>query len=316
MITEIHKKDVSASLDDIYAMGEVLGRGAIAMVRHATRRSDGAEVALKIVRTTEDEVISIAIAEYALLRRLQHPNIVRAIDFCVVGECAVLTMPAFSRCNLEAAMRQADRNCLSEAAARELVILLLQALDYLHRQDIIHCDVKPENVLVDANFSSLQLIDFNIARCIPEEGALPPNNRPLCAAPEVRSGASPSKSSDIWGAGLCLCLMLHGQCRHDDIKNGTVFNTICGVSEECMQVLRQCLTTQYSMRPSATTLLQSPWLRPVSESSTVCVAASLESSKELLRQQTASTDDSSIERQTEVSEETNTGDEENLPWLT
>lgn len=245
-------------IEDTYDKCEEVGQGGFSVVYRAVHRTSGDEVALKVVRTSDEEVKNIAREEFRLLKRIRHPNIVPVHDFFVTRHSTVLVMGFFAGDTLGIAVQGSKGKRLLEGTARKLFTDLLQALDHLHQHRIVHRDVKPENVLVSHDLTHVQLIDFNIARYLPEGGALSPNCTRAYAAPEVREGGSPpSEASDIWGAGLCLYMMLAGQC---NVSKGKVDLSRCMASAACMFTLGQCLAPEPSMRPAAMTILQTPWV--------------------------------------------------------
>lgn len=247
---------------DIYDVCETIGQGSAAVVYRALCRSSGEQVALKVVRATDEEEVARARAEFCLLQSLQHPGIVRAIDFHVRPECTVLALSLHSGKPLGSALRQLPEKKLTETIAHRPFVQLLRALDYLHQRRILHRDVKPGNVMVSSDFSDAQLVDFNIAHNLKHGAALSPRCTLKYAAPEVLKGGSPSERSDIWGAGLCLHLMLFGRCpsarRDGAIKLGESSSLI--VSGLCMATLKDCLAIEMTMRPSPMTLLGRPWV--------------------------------------------------------
>jgi serine/threonine protein kinase len=247
---------------DVYDVCETIGQGSSAGVYRALCRSSGEQVALKVVRTTDEEHVARARAEFLLLQSLDHPGIVRAIDFYVRPECTVLALSFHSGKPLGSAVRQLPAKRLTETIAHRPFVLLLRALDYLHQRRIVHRDVKPGNVMVSSDFSDAQLIDFNIAHDLKQGAALSPRCSLKYASPEVLKGDSPSETSDTWGAGLCLHLMLFGRCpsarRDGSIKLSESSSAI--VSVPCMATLKDCLAIEMTMRPSPMTLLQRPWV--------------------------------------------------------
>lgn len=129
-----------------------------------------------------------------------------------------------------------------------------------------HRDVKPENVLVDYSLQDLLLVDFNAAGRA-EHGFLTPTGTKMYAAPEVHAGGSPSEASDVWGAGLCLHLMLAGVLPKRATKQeATIDVTLRGEcwlasrSAACARVTAACLQVQEQARPTAGQLLQLQWV--------------------------------------------------------
>lgn len=267
-------------LEAQYEMFESLGQGSASVVFRARRRIDDKEVALKSTRTVDNELIDMARAEYAVLKDLDHPNIIRVYDFLVVSDRAVLVMEYFDCVSLEKTVRMAPGRHLPESFACDLFRMLLQAIDYLHQRRVLHRDVKADNCLVNKDWTDIRLADFNVARRLAEGGSLTMTGTQEYAAPEVLSGESPSETSDIWSAGLCLHLMLCGQLprRRDQFPNLAEFLTAVlerppvlegpkwqGISEPCKSTLRRCLEIRKSQRPAAMTILEDEWLTEVEE---------------------------------------------------
>jgi len=263
-VTHLQMQSSQAAISDDYDVFEVIGKGSTGKVYRACRRKDGEQVALKVVSTVNDDgQAMIAKAEFSLLQRMSHPSIVRALEFFEVPGNAVLVLTLFDGSPLSVTVKREHR--LSEETARKLFVQLLQALDYLHQNRIVHRDVKPANVLISHNLTDLKLIDFNIGRYLPEGGALSPECTRSYAAPEVKNGRAPGEASDIWGAGLCLCMMLFGHCPPASVRDSHAALDgldLSSVSEPAVATLRQCLVVEHSMRPAATTLLQMPWMPP------------------------------------------------------
>lgn len=243
---------------DAYDVLEVLGRGTVGSVHRAVHRKDGAQVALKVAHLSDEVVTAVAKAEFAMLQRISHPNIVRALDFVMTRDHrAVLVLSFFDGKELGAAVRRLEQKRLQEATAQKLFGLLVRALEHLHQQGIIHCDVKPQNLMVSRDFTRLQLIDFNIALRQKEGHDLMPLCSQAYAAPEVLQGHSPTQVSDVWGAGLCLLTMLSGQCMR---RSNDFILDIPMVSAQCRDTLLQTLAQDPSDRPTSTMLLQEEWL--------------------------------------------------------
>lgn len=256
---------------DRYDILEVLGQGSCGVVRRAMCRDDGREVALKTVRTFDEEFKEIARKEYEMLCSIEHPHVIRAFDFWTTTDRAVIVLELYNGEPLDKAVRLSPGRCFTEARARVLFRQLMQAVAYLHYRSILHRDVKGQNVLVStiAAEPDLRLVDFNIA-CRLADGSLTPTGTPDYAAPEIIAGQSASEASDIWASGLCLWLMLAGRLprRYDTFASAGEFQALIGqhcfrsggLSEPCMASLRSCLDADRESRPSADTLLSECWL--------------------------------------------------------
>jgi len=99
----------------------------------------------------------------------------------------------------------------TELEAAKCFMQIMDAIQYLHSQGIVHRDIKAQNLLVSASLDDLRVIDFNTARRLEEGGSLTMTGTHEWSAPEVLLGSSPSDCSDIWGTGLCLYFMLQGK---------------------------------------------------------------------------------------------------------
>lgn len=244
---------------------EVLGQGTTGVVRRGLRREDGREVALKMSHAAEEEVVQIAKAEFEMLRRVKHPNIVQAVDFLTSAGRPVLILELFGGLPLSTSTLRTPQKRLAEPVARRLFATLLEVIGHLHRLQVIHRDVKPDNVLVSEDLTDLRLVDFNTARWLEEGAALTMTGDRTYAAPEFLAGESPSEAGDVWAAGLCLHFMLAGRlpaactvkARTVDLS-GTTWSDI---SQPCKSLLLRCLATK-ALRPTASEALASEWLLP------------------------------------------------------
>lgn len=176
-----------------YIIDRTLGRGGNAMVYLAHRQSEPA-VALKILTDEHRDPAALERLrrEFDIASRLHHRHIAAMLDH---GP-AWLTMQYVDGGNVAALTSVADKlSALAQVA---------DALDYAHDQGVIHCDVKPSNILSDKDFarSGAVLIDFGVAH-VPGDPAPPVAARPShvqaslpYAAPELLTGNAPSPATD------------------------------------------------------------------------------------------------------------------------
>jgi len=239
-----------------------LGRGTFAVVYMAKRQSDGKDVALKHVSGLQDsESVAAARKEFLALQSFRHPHIIQAFDFLEAIGSACLVLEYYEGLTLAKA---AKRQPFPEPVAVQLFLMLAGAVLALHERSFVHCDIKPDNIMVSKDFTDLRLIDFNSAQRL-EGAALTMTGTPLFQPPEVQHGfESPSELSDIWSLGLSLYFMLTGRLPRS-LTNGSGARLQLdsalweGLSESCKRVLNQCLSIDKKNRAGIAMLLSKEW---------------------------------------------------------
>jgi serine/threonine-protein kinase len=189
-----------------YKIEKRLSEGGFATVYRAFDTIEGVHVALKIPRGPKltEESLKDFRREVRLAARLEHPNILPLKDASVIGDTFVITFPLGER-------TLADRLCkrLSLKSAISLSEQILEALAYAHQQRIIHCDVKPENMVLFPG-ERLRLGDFGIAKFAQKTIQGSGTGTIGYMAPEQAMG-KPSQRSDVFSAGLTIYRMFTGE---------------------------------------------------------------------------------------------------------
>ncbi|MBX5458536.1 MAG: serine/threonine protein kinase [Thermogemmatispora sp.] len=199
-----------------YRLARLLGRGGFAEVYLGEHRYLGTEVAIKLLQAhLEPEVLQRFCAEARIAARLHHPHIVRIFDFVLLEErgTAFLVMEYAPGGTLR------QRHPRGSRLHPATILLYLQqigaALDYAHHQQCIHCDIKPENMLIGRD-GSLLLSDFGIASLSGQNQRDWQQAEAIAGtlaymAPEQLAG-QPQFASDQYALGVVVYEWLCGEC--------------------------------------------------------------------------------------------------------
>ncbi|XP_058889537.1 cyclin-dependent kinase 15 isoform X2 [Acipenser ruthenus] len=190
---------------------EKLGEGSYATVYKGISRINGHLVALKVIRMkTEEGVPFTAIREASLLKGLKHANIVLLHDIIHTRETLTFVFE-YVQTDLAQYMIQHPGG-LHSYNVKVLLFQLLRGLSYIHRQRILHRDLKPQNLLI-SYLGELKLADFGLARAksIPSQTYSSEVVTLWYRPPDVLLGATDySTGLDMWGVGCIFIEMLQG----------------------------------------------------------------------------------------------------------
>ncbi|MFN8508479.1 MAG: protein kinase [Dehalococcoidia bacterium] len=199
-------------IDSRYRLERLLGTGGMAEVWLAEDRRLSRWVALKILRNEDPELASGLAREARLVARLQHPNIVAVHDAGEHEGLPYLVMEYVHGHSLRGLLEARGR--LSEAEALRYGLQAAAALEYAHAAGVIHCDIKPENLMVDEQ-GTAKLTDFGVSLTV-NRTMTPDQARDILGtlaylAPEVIQGAPPDPRSDVYSLALTLYELVAGR---------------------------------------------------------------------------------------------------------
>lgn len=217
-----------------------LGSGVQSEVHLAIRLSDGLELALKVTPLSpagSPQAADGFLRAAGLARSLGHPHIVRVFDAGVEGTLAWLSMEYLPGGDLERHLLASALPPVARALgwASELAL----ALAHAHRHGVVHRDLKPGNVLLDAS-GHAKLADFGLARGIDAlhtgTGVVP--GTPFYMAPELLAGNVPSAASDLYALGVLLFELLTGQRPHMAATMGELLRRVAQEPPPALATLR------------------------------------------------------------------------------
>jgi serine/threonine protein kinase len=206
------------TIEGKYRLDAKLGAGGMGSVYRATRLVIGDEVAIKILHAEQNDQRAAERfrREAQAAARLKHPNAINIYDFGVTEDgLQYLVMELVEGESLRRIIKQ--QGPLTPSAAAEIIRQVCAALDEAHRHNIIHRDIKPDNIIVEvaANRLRVKVLDFGIAKLrddtagnLTQTGSV--LGTPHYMSPEQCLGEELDSRSDIYSLGIVLYEMLAG----------------------------------------------------------------------------------------------------------
>ncbi|XP_026162502.1 serine/threonine-protein kinase D1 [Mastacembelus armatus] len=254
---------------------EVLGSGQFGIVYGGKHRKSGRDVAIKIIDKlrfpTKQE--SQLRNEVAILQSLHHPGVVNLDCMFETPERVFVVMEKLHGDMLEMIL-SSEKGRLPERITKFLVTQILVALRHLHFKNIVHCDLKPENVLLASadSFPQVKLCDFGFARIIGEKSfRRSVVGTPAYLAPEVLRNKGYNRSLDMWSVGVIIYVSLSGtfpfnedEDINDQIQNAAFMyppHPWKKISQEAIDLINNLLQVKMRKRYSVDKTLSHPWLQ-------------------------------------------------------
>ena len=212
--------DIGQIIEGRYRILSLVGRGGVGSVYKVEQIALKKTFALKTLQShiTNQVTILRFQNEARTASKLNHPNLIRAVDFGLIdGTRPFLVMDFVHGITLSRLLRKNTRLSLEQSF--EIFIPVLEALDYAHKEGVIHRDIKPSNiVLVDAEVDGAwhpKVVDFGIAKIEDGDGlGLTRTGEvfgtPLYMSPEQCSGFRVDNKSDVYSLGCVIFEALTG----------------------------------------------------------------------------------------------------------
>jgi serine/threonine protein kinase len=199
-----------------YDLLEKIGKGGMATVYKGTHRDTGEVAAIKVMKIDKDTqsvVFRRFEKEFQAASRLDHPNIVRVLDFGWENGRAFLAMEFVEGQNLAQLLRQRER--LPTREAIDLILQVAEALEFAHDHQLIHRDVKPENILTTDD-GLAKLADFGLIKDQAEQDNLTKTHTclgtlPFMAPEQYEDAKTVDPRCDVYGLAGTLYFLLTGE---------------------------------------------------------------------------------------------------------
>lgn len=253
-----------------------LGRGRFGVVYQVKDAESGDEFAAKHIKTRKQEVRDKVRAEIEILDILRHDRIVQILEVFEGKPETIIITEVLSGGELFEKVVSTDFT-LTEAEGAHFVKQICQGVEYMHQHEIVHLDLKPENIMLcrrDSN--SIKIVDFGLARNLSKEPG--GEVRTLCGtpefvAPEVANYEPVTVAADLWALGVITYVLLSGLSPFLGDNDGETFANITQVkvtfdeeefddiSDEGKSFIGDLLVRAPSVRPSAQKCLDHKWLK-------------------------------------------------------
>ena len=205
-----------------YLIRSQIGSGGMAVVYKATDMKTGDIVALKVLRqeyNSDAEFVQRFVREAEAASKMFHENIVNTLDYGEDGDQRYIVMEYVEGQTLKEMIRSMGR--IPAGTAVPMAIRILAAVDHAHKNNIVHRDIKPQNILVDKN-GEVKVADFGIARRMRQDNDITNVKESNLAmgsvhyfSPEQAAGEAADQKSDLYSVGVVLYEMLTGQLPFD-----------------------------------------------------------------------------------------------------
>lgn len=164
--------------------------------------------------------------EAKTLASFNHSNIIDVYDIIVNNDGCHLIMEYFEGYPLNQYIQNIT-GPIPEKEAIEIFLMIMDAMNYIHRKGIIHRDIKPSNIMINEN-SDIRLLDFGIAKNTENDTKLTQiggsaGYTPMYMSPEHCNGDKITKSSDIYSLGVTLWQMLTGKAPYEGCTQGQIY---------------------------------------------------------------------------------------------
>lgn len=261
-----------------YILGKSLGSGAYAKVKAATRLKDpgrGKECAIKIIDKTTappDVITKFIPREIDVLKSLDHKYIIKLLDVIDTPRTMYLIMELAESGDLLDFINV--KRYLSERIARTLFKDLVEGMEHCHSKNIVHRDLKCENLLLDSKYR-LKISDFGFARRTQGNNLETYCGSYAYAAPEVILGTPYiGEAADIWSMGIVLYAMMAGKLPFKDSDVRTLLNEITTtlvfpnrLTTEAKDLVRHMLVFNPKERLTIDEIKEHPWYKMDGEAS-------------------------------------------------
>ncbi|XP_067927940.1 calcium/calmodulin-dependent protein kinase type IV-like isoform X2 [Watersipora subatra] len=261
------------TFEEFYTLGKELGKGATSTVYRCEQKGTGQPWAVKIINKKVDK--KVVKTECGVLLKIKHTNVIRLKEIFETPTQIHLVLELVT--GGELFDRIVTRGFYTEKDASVCVKEMLNAIKYLHENDVVHRDLKPENLLYEsvAEDSPLKIADFGLSKIIgPEVQMQTVCGTPGYCAPEILTGSKYTPAVDMWSIGVITYILLCGyEPFYSDEGEQAMFKKILkceyhfhepwwnDISENAKDLVKKLLVFDPSKRLTASQALAHSWVK-------------------------------------------------------
>ncbi|XP_051127662.1 mitogen-activated protein kinase kinase kinase NPK1-like isoform X2 [Andrographis paniculata] len=276
---QLKKKEAALPAPIRWRKGELIGCGAFGRVHMGMNLDSGELLAVKEVsiavnstsKKTQEYIMELE-KEVNLLKNLSHPNIVRYLGTARENDSLNILLEFVPGGSISSLLGKFGS--FPESVIKMYTKQLLLGLEYLHKNKIMHRDIKGANILVD-NKGCIKLADFGASKKVEAlatiNGAKSMKGTPYWMAPEVIVQSGHSFSADIWSVGCTVIEMATGKApwsqQYQEVAALFYVGTTKShppipdhLSDKAKDFLLKCLQKEPDLRPTASDLLKHPFV--------------------------------------------------------
>ncbi len=236
----------SVKIGDYVLTGKI-GQGGVAEIYRARQESLDRDVAIKILSSkmlNDQDIVRRFERESLVIARLIHPNIVHVIDRGKAGGRYYFVMEFIDGTSLREVI---DTPRIPVATKLEMIVQVCKALDYAHRNGVIHRDIKPTNILIDRQGNAM-VTDFGIAQMVTTVDSEVTASDIIMGtlsymSPEQKlSSTNVDQTTDIYAVGVMLYEILVGKKPLGHFKLPSELNT--EIKKEFDEIVLKCLAQE------------------------------------------------------------------------
>ncbi|GAM16881.1 hypothetical protein SAMD00019534_000560 [Acytostelium subglobosum LB1] len=271
MMESTHSNSGDSSFMSKYQIGEAIGKGAFGKVYKALNTETGDFFAVKQIEKSiiSEKQLPAIIQELKLLKTLQHVNIVKFIESHETSKHLYFALEFIEGGSLAKIAKRYGN--FQEPLLSRYISQVLRGIEYLHDKGVIHRDIKSDNILITKE-GVIKLADFGSCTYSALDRKLTVVGTPFWMAPEVIQMDMNARSTacDIWSLGCTILELLTGSPPYWELGTMPAMFAMVNnphpplpakISPELKKFLMSCFVRDINKRPTASQLLDHPWIK-------------------------------------------------------